>query len=156
MFNIFKNILCLIIIHILANFEIYLFLFIRFGVYEPFYSLFSEIIFEYFIPIILTIIFGRLLILPIAYKKLENSQKFDLIAKFIQKLKKSFRFKIFVLIVAYFSYLPDGWPYIRNEFYVQLKQGIVFGLLGNYLVLFIYWFIEDKVKNIKNIDIKGN
>ncbi len=149
MFNIFKNILCLLIIHIFfASPEIYIFLFIRFGGYEPFYSLFSEVILEFLIPTTLIIIFGRLLVLPIAYKKLENSKKFELVAKFIQKLKQSFRLKIIVLIIAYFSYWSFGFSYFDDGFYIQLQNGIILGLLGNYLVLFAYWFIEDKIKNI--------
>jgi hypothetical protein len=120
---------------------------------------------EYYIyslvPIIMLFTFGRLLVLPIAYKKLENSQKFDLVAKFIQRLKQSWRLKIIVLIIAYFSFWAVGFPYFFGGFYTQLIDGIVFGfytqlidgiffgLLGNYLVLYAYWFIEDKIKKIK-------
>lgn len=148
MFNIFKNITCLLLIHIFANIEIGLTLFMKFGGIEPFYRIYSEVYIEYLIPAMLILIFGRLFVLPIAYKKLENSQEFDLIAKFIQKLKQSFRLKIVVLILAYFSYWSLGFSYFDDGFYIQLRNGIILGLLGNYLVLFAYWFIEDKIKEI--------
>lgn len=148
MFNIFKNILCLIIIHIFANIGSCVILLLgivmlsRFGDRTPIdYTLFLD-------SLIILFTFGRLLVLPIAYKKLENSQKFDLVAKFIQNLKQSFRLKIAVLIIAYFSYRSLGFPYFDNGFYAQLFQSVIFGLLGNYIVLFAYWFIENKIKNI--------
>jgi hypothetical protein len=89
------------------------------------------------------------LVLPIAYKKLENSQKFDLVAKFIQRLKQSWCLKIVVLVIAYFSFWAVGFPYFYYGFYPQLIHSLVFGLMGNYLVLYAYWFIEDKIKKIK-------
>jgi len=78
----------------------------------------------------------------------KNLQKFDLVAKFIQKLKQSFRLKFAVLIIAYFSFWSIGFPYFDDGFYIQLLNSIIFGLLGNYLVLFVYWFIENNIKNI--------
>jgi len=101
-------------------------------------------------PIMLILIFGRLLVLPIAYKKLENSKNFELVANFIKRLKRYPHLKIIVLIVAYFSYLPMMFPYYYEAYsaYSRLLQGLYLGLLGNYLVLFAYWFIEDLIKKI--------
>jgi hypothetical protein len=107
---------------------------------------------EYYIyslvPLIMFLTFGRLLVLPIAYKKLEKSQRFDLVAKFIQRLKQSWCLKIVVLVIAYFSYCNLGASYLDGGFYVKLRNGFFVGLLGNYLVLFAYWFIENKIKQI--------
>ena len=61
----------------------------------------SYTVFNIALAVMLILIFARLFVLPIAYKKLENSQKFELAAKFIKKLKQSFYLKIIVLIAAY-------------------------------------------------------
>jgi hypothetical protein len=165
----FKNMLCLLIIHLFACAEIFLFLFLSYGGLEPFYSLFSEPILDFFIPALLFFLLSRLLILPIAYKKLENSQNFALVAKFIQKLKQSWRLKTVVLVIAYFSYCNLGASYLDGGFYVKLRNGLFVGLLGNYLALYAYWFIESKIKNIiqkyrqkqnvnklQNMELNGN
>jgi predicted Co/Zn/Cd cation transporter (cation efflux family) len=148
MFIILKNVFCLLIIHLFASAEFFLFLFTSYGGLEPFYSLFSKPILDFFLPALLFFLLSRLLVLPIAYKKLEKSQRFDLVAKFIQRLKQSWHLKIVVLVIAYFSYCNLGASYLDGGFYVKLRNGFFVGLLGNYLVLFAYWFIENKIKQI--------
>ena len=97
------------------------------------------------------ILIGRLFILPYVYKKLENSANYKLVSKFIHKLKQSNYLKLIVLVIAYFIFWPLGCPWFSSGFYGQLIQSVLLGLVGNYLVLYIYWFIEDKIKNrIKN------
>jgi hypothetical protein len=139
----------MLVIHLIANIGAFVLLFLgiltlsRFDdITPPEYYIYS------LVPLIMFLTFGRLLVLPIAYKKLENSQKFDLVAKFIQRLKQSWRLKIVVLVIAYFSFQSVGFPYFYWGFYSQLVNGIFLGLLGNYLVLFAYWFIENKIKQI--------
>ena len=99
------------------------------------------------VAIIHILLFLRLLVLPVAYKKLENSENFYLVSKFIKKLKQSNYLKLTMLVIAYFCYCPTGLPYFSKDFYGQLIQGLIFGLLGSYVILYVYWYIEDKIKN---------
>ena len=97
------------------------------------------------------ILIGRLFILPYAYKKLENSANYKLVSKFIHKLKQSNYLKLIVLVIAYVIFWPLGCPWFDSGFYGQLIQSVFLGLVGNYIVLYIYWYIEAKIKNrIKN------
>ena len=84
---------------------------------------------------------------PLVYKKLENSANYNLVSKFIQKLKQSNYLKLIVLVIAYFIYWHVGFPSSNCGFYGQLIQSVFLGLVGNYLVLYIYWYIEDKIKS---------
>lgn len=147
MHNFLKNIFCLLIINLVASMG-YLVLFIL--VFGMMMSGESELRFNISLATILIIIFARLFVLPIAYKKLEKSQEFELAAKFIQKLKSSFYLKIIVLIFAYIFdiiiCLTIFWD-IKYAFYIV--NVLVQSLLFCYIVLFIYWFIEDKIKQFK-------
>ncbi len=148
MFNILKNIICLLLIHIAANTGSYVFsLGVMLLIFVPFLDEITTSFSDFSIILLILFIFGRLLVLPIAYKSLENSQNFELVSKFIQKLKQSFHLKMIVLIAAYFSFWSLGFPYFEDGFYVQFYQGLLLGLLGSYIVLFVYWFIEDKARN---------
>jgi hypothetical protein len=148
MSNILKNILCLLIIHlfvyalpfVLPNIGVFVLVsIIDEEVLMKYYNIFSLVLL-----VALTLI--RFMVLPIVYKKLENSRRFDLVAKFIQRLKQSWCLKFVVLVIAYFSFWSILFPYFFGGFYLQLSSGLLFGLLGDYLVLFVYWFIEDKIK----------
>ena len=88
-------------------------------------------------------------VLPISYKILENSKKFELVAKFIRKLKQSWLLKIFVLIIAYLISLITDYISIKEDFYIQLLRVMLSDLFGCYIVLFIYWFVEDKIKQAR-------
>ncbi len=140
--DIIKSILCLLITHIFAGLGYFITIIIAlvvFNVYPKYTIIFFMLIY--------IIVFGRLLVLPIAYNILENSQNFKLASKFIKKLKKSPYLKIIILVISYFSYWPFGIPWFDDGFDGQLMTSVVFGLLGNYIILFLYWFIQDKIRN---------
>ena len=147
--DILKNIVCLLIINIIASIGSFVIILIGIAMFEPYDSIIAKIFYEYWLQIILFILIGRLFVLPFAYKKLENSQNYKLVSKFIHKLKQSNYLKLTVLVIAYFCYCPTGLPYFSGDFYGQLIQGLIFGLLGSYIVLYIYWYIEDKIKDNK-------
>ena len=144
--DILKNILCLLFVNVIAGIGFFVIILLGIAMFEPYDNLIAKIFYEYWIQIILLIVIGRLFILPFAYKKLENSQKYKLVSKFIHKLKQSNYLKLTVLIIAYFIFWPFGFPYFDNGFYGQLIQSVLLGLVGNYIVLYIYWYIEDKIK----------
>ncbi len=149
--DILKNIACLLIINIIASIGSFVIILLGIAMFEPYDNIIVKIFYEYWLQIILLIVIGRLLILPFAYKKLENSANYKLVSKFIHKLKQSNYLKSIVLVIAYFIFWPLGCPWFSSGFYGQLIQSVLLGLVGNYLVLYIYWFIEDKIKNrIKN------
>ena len=55
-------------------------------------------------------------------------------------------------VIAYFIYWPLGFPCFDSGFDGQLIQSVFLRLVGNYIVLFTYWYIEDKIKHrIRNI-----
>ena len=147
MYNFLKNIFCLLIINLVASIG-YLVLFILvFGMMMSE----SSLMFNVSLATMLTIIFARLFVLPIAYKKLEKSQEFELVAKFIQKLKSSFYLKIIVLIFAYIFDIIICLIIFRDIKYVfNIVDVLVQSLFFCYIVLFIYWFVEDKIKKIKD------
>ena len=150
--NLFKNIICLLLINIFANaspLEGCLILILMYHKFTDEISVLQLNGLTVLVIIIYLLLILRLLVLPFAYKKLENSQNYKLVSQFIHKLKQSNYLKLTVLVIAYFCYCPTGLPYFSGDFYHQLIQGLIFGLLGSYIVLFIYWYIEDKIKNSK-------
>ena len=149
--DILKNIICLLIINIIASIGSFVIILLVIAMFEPSDNIISKIFYNFSFQIIFMILIGRLFILPYAYKKLENSANYKLVSKFIHKLKQSNYLKLLVLVIAYFIFWPLGCPWFDSGFYGQLIQSVLLGLVGNYLVLYIYWFIEDKIKNrIKN------
>ena len=154
MYNLLKNIICLLLINIFANaspLEGCLILILMYDKFTDDISVLQLKGLAVLVVIIHILLFLRLLVLPFAYKKLENSANYDLVSKFIHKLKQSNYLKLTVLVIAYFCYCPTGLPYFSGDFYGQLIQGLIFGLLGSYIVLFAWWYIEAKIKNrIKN------
>lgn len=150
--DILKNIVCLLIINIIASIGSFVIILLAIAMFEPSDNIIAKIFYDFSFQIILLIVIGRLFVLPLAYKKLENSANYKLVSKFINKLKQSNYLKLIVLVVAYFIFWPFGFPWFNSGFYGQLIQSVLLGLVGNYLVLYIYWFIEDKIKNsIKNV-----
>ena len=150
MYNLLKNIVCLLLINIFANaspLEGCLILILMYYKFTDDISVLQLKGFEVLVVIIHILLFLRLLVLPFAYKKLENSTNYALVSKFIHKLKQSNYLKLTVLVIAYFCYCPTGLPYFSWDFDGQLIQGLIFGLLGSYIVLFAWWYIEDKIKN---------
>lgn len=145
--DILKNIACLLIINIIASIGSFVIILLVIAMFEPSDNIISKIFYNFSFQIIFIILIGRLFILPYAYKKLENSANYKLVSKFIHKLKQSNYLKLIVLVIAYFIFWPLGCPWFSSGFYGQLIQSVLLGLVGNYLVLYIYWFIEDKIKN---------
>ena len=149
--DILKNTACLLLINIIASIGSFVIILLGIAMFEPYDNIIAKIFYQYWIPIILLIVIGRLFVLPFAYKKLENSANYKLVSKFIHKLKQSNYLKLIVLIIAYFIFWTWGFPWFGSGFYGQLIQSVFLGLVGNYLVLYIYWYIESKIKNrIKN------
>ena len=150
MYKLLKNIICLLLINIFANaspLEGCLILILMYDKFTDDISVLQLKGLAVLVVIIHILLFLRLLVLPFAYKKLENSANYDLVSKFIHKLKQSNYLKLTVLVIAYFCYCPTGLPYFSGDFYGQLIQGLIFGLLGSYSVLFAWWYIEAKIKN---------
>ena len=145
--DILKNIACLLMINIIASIGSFVIILLVIAMFEPSDNIISKIFYNFSFQIIFMILIGRLFILPYAYKKLENSANYKLVSKFIHKLKQSNYLKLIVLVIAYFIFWPLGCPWFSSGFYGQLIQSVLLGLVGNYLVLYIYWFIEDKIKN---------
>ena len=147
--NILKSIICLLIINIIASIGSFVIILLVIAMFEPSDNIISKIFYNFSFQIIFMILIGRLFILPYAYKKLENSANYKLVSKFIHKLKQSNYLKLIVLVIAYFIFWPLGCPWFSSGFYGQLIQSVLLGLVGNYLVLYIYWYIEDKIKDRK-------
>ncbi len=145
--EIFKNIVCLLMINMIAGIGSFTLILLGIAMFEPSDNIFAKIFYDFSFQIILLIVIGRLFVLPFAYKKLENSENFYLVSKFIQKLKQSNYLKLTVLVISYFIFWPFGFPWFDSGFYGQLIQSIFLGLVGNYIVLYIWWYIEDKIKN---------
>lgn len=146
MHNFLKNIFCLLIINLVASMGYFVLSILVFGMMMSE----SSLMFNVSLVTMLTIIFARLFVLPIAYKKLEKSQDFELAAKFIQKLKHSFYLKVIILIVAYIYDIIACLIIFRNvEYAFQIVDILIQSLLFCYIVLFIYWFVEDKIKQLR-------
>jgi len=150
MYNICKNVICLLLIHIIicivCTSAIHIFAIVMFSALG---DNIAPIIYSLLDFLIVVLLIGRLFILPIAYKILENSKNFNLISKFIKILKKSLFFKIVVLILSYYLPCFSGIPSDYNDFYKNFIFSLCVGFLGNYLVLFVYWFVEGKIKQLK-------
>ena len=98
---------------------------------------------------------NRLYLLPMYFKFLLNNTKKQEIKFFIQELKLSLSKKIFLLILTFFvsSVLAVIIDVILNHNYGinsligSFKLGLIFapyiGLYQPYLILFLYWWIED-------------
>lgn len=147
--NILKSIICLLIINIIASIGSFVIILLGIAMFEPYDNIIAKIFYDFSFQIIFLIVIGRLFVLPFAYKKLENSENYKLISKFIHKLKQSNYLKLTVLVIAYFIFWPFGFPWFDSGFYEQLIQSVFLGLVGNYIVLYIYWYIEDKIKDRK-------
>lgn len=149
MWEILKNIVCLLIINMIASIGSFVIILLGIAMFEPADNIFAKIFYDFSFQIILLIVIGRLFVLPFAYNKLENSINYKLVSKFIKKLKQSIYLKLTVLLIAYFIFWPFGFQWFDSGFYGQLIQSVFLGLVGNYLVLYIWWYIEDKIKNRK-------
>ncbi|MBR1908920.1 hypothetical protein IJ818_08300 [bacterium] len=122
------------------------------GIFILFYSmlLFQDInkfLSNAYFVFILTIAFFRLFILPITYTFLENNSKINLIKKFIKILKKSLFMKIVVLCFSLIPAIISNIFILKTyDFKIIFLSSLYLGLLGSYLLLFIYWFVAEKIK----------
>ncbi len=147
MYNICKNVICLLLIHILiciiCTSAMHIFAIVMFSALG---DNIPNIIYSLLDCLIIVLLIGRLFILPIAYKILENSKIFSLLSKFIKILKKSLFLKIIILILSYYLPCVSGISPDYTNLYKNFIYSLCVGFLGNYLILFIYWYIEDKIK----------
>ena len=117
--DILKNIICLLIINIIASIGSFAIILLVIAMFEPSDNIISKIFYNFSFQIIFLIVIGRLLILPFAYKKLENSANYKLVSKFIHKLKQSNYLKLIVLVIAYnciFYILAIGLSMVQQWF----------------------------------------
>ena len=150
MYNICKNVVCFLFIHILIGIvctsAMHIFAIVMFSTLGDNIAL---VIYTLLSWLIIVLLIGRLFILPIAYKILENSKNFNFISQFIKILKQSHFLKVVVLILSYYLPCVRGIPYNYTDFYKNFIFSLCIGFLGNYVVLYIYWFIEDKIKQAR-------
>lgn len=107
----------------------------------------------------LIIIIARLFILPVFYNWFKNIAKDKYIQDFLYKLRYSRKTKLLVLFLSPIPFiieiylLSNGYTTILKELLREIATLYIYslfcGLLGSYVVLFIYWFIEDKIKSFK-------
>ena len=93
----------------------------------------------------------RICILPILYSYLERKTKHNIVKIFIHKLKTSWSAKFLILLLTLV-------PTIIDDFFINGKVSfdssffriaLFLGLFGSYLILFLYWFVVDIIKHIK-------
>ena len=108
------------------------------------------------------IFFLHFITLPILYSFMAKFSKNEIVQKFINKLRTSNKFKLQILGYSLFATLLNEIvyeiitpPYPKK--FVNFLLGLFdisrfiswtlfFGLFGSYLVLYLYWYIEDKAK----------
>lgn len=146
MVRILKNILCLLFVNFLADVGSFSLIFVMLNVMLVDTDSDAYFVYNFSIAIIILLLLCRLFVLPFAYDKFENSQTFDLVAKFIQKLRQSPSLKIIVLLIVYVCHITHGFTWFKGGLYGQLMTSLICGLLGSYLVLYLYWFVKDKIK----------
>ena len=112
--------------------------------------------YNYFILAIIISI-GRLFILPNFYNWFAGFAKDKYIQDFLYGLRHSLKVKLLVAILSPIPFIIECFilsDCVESDFW-GLLDGIttlyVFslfaGLLGSYIILYIYWYIEDKIKN---------
>lgn len=102
-----------------------------------------------FYALLLLMIFSvilRLIILPVLYGYMENHSKDKIVLEFIQNLRKSWKWKVGILLFSALTALPFG----ISNFSQMLFATILFTGFSSYLILFIWWWIQDLIKNKKN------
>ncbi len=148
-----RNMLMLYIVNfLLADPAIYVFFLVTVA------SLFGK--YNYFILAIIIMI-GRLFILPNFYNWFVKFAKDKYIQDFLFALRHSLKVKLLVAILSPIPFIIECFilfHFVESDFQ-KLFEGIITlyifsliaGLLGSYIVLFIWWYIEDKTKNRKFI-----
>jgi len=100
----------------------------------------------------------RLFVLPIFYNLLKKYTKNKCVQDFLYKLRYSIKTRLLILILSPIPFIIECLILFRNANLLELLSSIIpfyilslfCGLFGSYLVLFLYWYIEDKIKNFKN------
>ena len=93
-----------------------------------------------------TLIFiGKFTILPVVYDFILKSSRCVPSIKIICKIKKSSLIKIIVLLIL--TLFPVFFNKIRLiNIFTHIIFSLLFGILGSYIFLFLYWYIKDKFK----------
>ena len=152
--TILKNVICWVFIHILANAGNLVVMLLGMLVVTAKFESCSDLSFWISVLTVCLLSFGRLFVLPVACKILEKSKTFELVAGYFESLKQSTTCKIIILIFAYFTYWDIGFQWFQAGPFVQLLESVFLGAVGSYLVLYVYWFIEDKWKKRKSLQVK--
>ena len=98
--------------------------------------------------------------LPILYTFFQKKSKDEVVQRFIYLLKNSKAMKRKVLLLSIIPSIIDyfcdwsGFDFTLKRlldlvlhFHQFILVSIVYGLFGSYLVLYLYWYVEDKIKN---------
>ena len=141
-----RDVFLILLGNILASFSFYAVLFTSF-----FFLLLINNNIQGFISLFLFLFLfsSRLILLPILYTYLEKNTKHDIVKTFICKLKISFVAKFLILTLAFIFAFIDVFYYCGKIYIKLLCISLFFGLFGSYLILFLYWFIVDIIKHIK-------
>ena len=93
----------------------------------------------------------RLIILPIIYTYLEKNTKHNFITIFIYKLRTSWFVKFLILLLTLIPTIIDNFCFFNKFLFDSsfFRIALFLGLFGSYLILFLYWFIVDIIKHIK-------
>lgn len=102
----------------------------------------------------------RLFVLPIFYNLLKKYTKDKCVQDFLYKLRYSIKTRLLILSLSPIPFIIESLILFGNANLLELLSSIIpfyilslfCGLFGSYIVLFIYWDIEDKIKNFKNND----
>lgn len=165
--NLVKEILFMIFVHIFADVH-FMVIMVPIILILSFLNDLGMIISGFVILMLFFIVLTRLMILPVLYDFWGEQTQSEIIRKFIYSLKNSVKTRILVLFLCFVFYLignmifsiqlrPDEW---RTELLnidvtiIQIIQAaigslicsIIFGLVGDYLVLFSYWWLKRRFK----------
>ena len=144
-----RNMLMLYIVNfLLADPAIYVFFLLMAAAFLEKYN--------YFILAIIISV-GRLFILPNFYNWFAGFAKDKYIQDFLYGLRHSLKVKLLVAILSPIPFIIEFFilSNCAESDFGGLLEGIITlyvfslfaGLLGSYIVLYIYWYIEDKIKN---------
>ena len=143
-----RDIYLILLGNILANYSFFGFLYICLGMFLLMYD--NDLVFV-FIFLFLLFFLVRLIILPIVYTYLEKNTKHNVVKIFIYKLRTSWMVKILILLLTLIPTIIDlfcleGYFFFDTHLF---RSALFLGLFGSYLILFLYWFIVDIIKHIK-------
>ncbi len=89
------------------------------------------------------IFIGKFTILPVVYDFILKSSRSVVSLKMISKLKKSSLIKIIIMIIL--TLFPVFFNKIKlTNILTHIIWSLLFGILGSYIFLFLYWCIKDK------------